>query len=93
MFPTFAAEIKSNKVVIPEFDGNDQLLNGKNITVLSVESKLKPIFEGIYEAGQNFVESAGKVLVILHHKIELSQSDSIFDEKYQLGTRTGEVDN
>ncbi|MCP4494350.1 MAG: hypothetical protein GY820_44675 [Gammaproteobacteria bacterium] len=93
MFLTFAAEVKSGKICINEFNGEDRLLDGKDVTVLSLGATAKLIFQGIYKTGQEVIDFTGDTLVILHQKVDIAGADSIFDEKYQLGSQVGDCDN
>lgn len=100
MFATFDGTLSNNRLEIPELGEAISTLFGKSVAILTSElqsgAKLlgQPIFQGIIKPETiQKIDYDGEVTVIIRQPVEMATENTIFDEKFVLGSKIGDVDN
>lgn len=109
MFPTFFGEVCKNKLIIPELDRREKFLEGKHLAIVALQLNQDKcivggeLLAGVYENGdlKTLTEKGDalkkfegrQVMVIVRHDLMGRISPNVFDERFQLGAKLGDVDN
>jgi hypothetical protein len=103
MLPTFEGKIVGGKLEIPELDGSMRTLEGKRLAIITAEPNSAgqlasgKLLAGVFEKGKlNLVEGELKqfegksVFIVVRHELQIRHQ--VFDQKYQLGAKIGDLD-
>ena len=109
MFASFEGKIESGRLVVPELGDRPSILEGKHLAITPLELDKENhivggmVLAGTYSKGElktlgskqkGLQEFNGRnVLVIIRHAIMGRVTGEVFDKKYQLGAKLGDMDD